>query len=108
MALRPYYYHDRQITLCPSAIKPYDKGREGPFADWRVPPYAAWRGPDDVLFSYGLNGYVYNAKESDEIHLPNERFWGGLNIKGAGNIPLFLDCRRAEGCPSTLSEPPEI
>ena len=100
MALPPYYYHDRQITLCPSAIKPYDEGGED--------PYAAWRGPDDVLFSYGLNGWVYNAKESDEINLPIERFWGELNIKGAGNIPLFLDCRRAVGRPSTFAEPPEI
>ncbi|MHC4628075.1 MAG: prepilin-type N-terminal cleavage/methylation domain-containing protein [Planctomycetota bacterium] len=100
MALRPYYYHDRQITLCPSAIKPYDEGGKI--------PYGAWRGPDDFLFSYGLNGWVYNAKESNEmVNFPIERFWGELNIKGAENIPLFLDCRRAEGFPSTISVPPE-
>ena len=76
MALRPYYYHDRQITLCPSAIKPRDEGGED--------PYGAWRWGDSVLFSYGLNGWVYNAKESDEIYLPIERFWGELNIKAPG------------------------
>jgi prepilin-type N-terminal cleavage/methylation domain-containing protein/prepilin-type processing-associated H-X9-DG protein len=102
MALRPYYYHDRQITLCPSAIKPRDEGGEG--------RYAAWRGPDDVLFSYGLNGWVYNAKESDELRNSTviERHWGELNIKGTGNIPLLLDCLRPGGYPSTISEPPEI
>ena len=106
MALRPYYYHDRQITLCPSAIKPYDEGGEDPYAAWRT---LGWFGPDDVLFSYGLNTWVYNAKESDELrnYTRVERHWGELNIKGAENIPLFLDCRRAEGFPSTISVPPE-
>ena len=99
MALRPYYYHDRQITLCPSAIKPFDEGGED--------PYAAWRGRDGVLFSYGLNGWVYNAKESDEIVYHPDRYWGELNIKGAENIPLFLDCHRTEGRPSNLSNLPE-
>ena len=102
MALRPYYYHDRQMTLCPSAIKPYDEGGED--------PYAAWRGPDDVLFSYGLNTWVYNAKESDELRDSTQidRHWGELNIKGAENIPLFLDCRRAVGYPTTFMHPPDI
>ena len=102
MALRPYYYHDRQITLCPSAVKPYDEGGKV--------PYGAWRWRDSVLFSYGLNGWVYNAKESDELRRvsPIERHWGELNIKGAGNIPLFLDCLHAEGRPFEHDEPPEI
>ena len=110
MALRPYYYHDRQMTLCPSAIKPYGERGEGLFANWREPPYAAWRGRDDVLGSYGLNTWVYNAKESDELRdrTQIDRHWGELNIKGAHNIPLFLDCRRAEGRPSTIAGPPEI
>jgi prepilin-type N-terminal cleavage/methylation domain-containing protein len=58
MALRPYYYHDRQITLCPLAIKPYDEGGEEPYGAWRL-----GREPGFVLFSYGLNGWVYNAKD---------------------------------------------
>ncbi|MHC4535601.1 MAG: type II secretion system protein [Planctomycetota bacterium] len=102
MALRPYYYHDRQITLCPSAIKPYDEGGEDPYAAWRM-----GREPDFVLFSYGLNGWVYNAKEPDEIVYHPERHWGELNIKGAGNIPLFLDCNRTEGRPSNIGNLPE-
>ena len=110
MALRPYYYHDRQITLCPSATKPYDTVMKFGAPPLRVPPYAAWRGPDDVLFSYGLNGWVYNAKESDELRnrVSIKRCWGELNIKGAENIPLFLDCLHAEGRPFEHDEPPEI
>jgi prepilin-type N-terminal cleavage/methylation domain-containing protein/prepilin-type processing-associated H-X9-DG protein len=109
MALRPYYYHDRQMTLCPSAIKPYGEGGKVPFGAWRGP---WWRERDRASFSYGLNGWVYSAKEFDENErgnlLPIEHFWGELNIKGAGNIPLFLDCRRAVGYATTFMHPPEI
>ena len=98
-ALRNYYYHDRQITLCPLATKPYDEGA--------AVPHGAYRGPDDVLLSYGLNGWAYNARESDEAFArPVENFWRELNVKGAGNIPLFLDCLHAEGRPFEHDEPP--
>ena len=104
MALRPYYYHDRQITLCPLAIKPYDEGGEDPYGAWRMA-----RGPDYFLFSYGLNGWVYNAKDPDSaLSINIEHFWGELNIKGAGNIPLFLDCSVPEDRPFNLSGPRKI
>jgi hypothetical protein len=100
MALRHYYYNDRQITLCPLAEKPYDEGGAVPFG--------AYRGPDDVLLSYGLNGWLYNAREADEAYgRPLENFWRELNIKGAGNIPLFADCLHAEGRPFEIDDPPE-
>ncbi len=107
MALRPYYYHDRQMTLCPSAIKPYGEGGKVPFGAWRGP---WWRERDRASFSYGLNGWVYSAKEFDErsMFLRIEHFWGELNIKGEGNIPLFLDCRSAQGYPFARYGPPEI
>ena len=100
-ALRDYSYQDRQITLCPMAMRPYDDGG--------VVPFGAYRGPDDVLLSYGLNGWVYNAKKSDEaFSRPVENFWGQLSVKGAGNIPLFADCLHAEGRPFEHDEPPEL
>lgn len=100
-ALRHYYYNDRKITLCPSATKPYDEGGEV--------PNGAYRGPDDVLLSYGLNGWFYNAREADEAFArPIENFWRELNIKGGGNIPLFADCLHAEGRPFDTDEPPEF
>ena len=100
MALRHYYYNDRQITLCPLAEKPYDEGG--------AVPYGAYRGPDNVLLSYGLNGWMYNAREADEAFgRPLENFWRELNLKGAGRIPLFLDCLHAEGRPFETDEPPE-
>lgn len=101
MALRDYSYHDRQITLCPTAMKPYDEGG--------VVPYGAYRGPDEILLSYGLNGWVYNAKKSDEaFDRPVENFWGKLSVRGAGNIPLFADCLHAEGRPFENDKPPDI
>jgi type II secretory pathway pseudopilin PulG len=100
-ALRHYYYNDRQITLCPLATKPYDEGT--------TVPNGAYRGPDDVLLSYGLNGWFYNARQADEAFArPIENFWRELNIKGAGNIPLFADCLHAEGRPFENDEPPEF
>jgi hypothetical protein len=98
-ALRSYYFHDPQITLCPLATKAYDEGA--------VVPYGAYRGPDDVLLSYGLNGWLYNAKQADEaFSRPIENFWRGLNFKGGGNIPMFLDCLHAEGRPFENDDPP--
>jgi len=100
-ALRNYYYNDRQITLCPSAMKPYDEGA--------AVPYGAYRGPDDILLSYGLNGWLYNARAADEaFDRPVENFWRELDIKGSGNIPIFLDCLHAEGRPFETDDPPEF
>ena len=98
-ALRSYYYGDRKITLCPTAVKSYDDGG--------AVPYGAYRGPDDIQLSYGLNGWVYNAKQADEAFgRPVENFWGKLNVSGGGNIPLFADCLHAEGRPFEHDEPP--
>lgn len=98
-AMRHYYYDDREITLCPSATKPYDEGGQV--------PYGSYRGPDDVLLSYGLNGWAYNAVAPDEaFERPVENFWGNLHVKGLGNVPLFLDCLHAEGRPFETDEPP--
>jgi len=100
-ALRHYYYNDRKITLCPLATKPYDEGG--------TVPNGAYRGPDDVLLSYGLNGWLYNARAADEaFERPVENFWREFNTKGAGYIPLFLDCLHAEGRPFETDEPPEF
>ncbi len=98
-ALRRYYHGDRELTLCPTATKPYDEGAQVPFG--------SYRGPDDVLLSYGLNGWVYNARAADEaFERPLENFWRGLHVKGQGNIPLFLDCLHAEGRPFEHDNPP--
>jgi prepilin-type N-terminal cleavage/methylation domain-containing protein len=98
-ALRSYYYNDREITLCPTATKPYDEGGEV--------PYGSYRGPDNILLSYGLNGWAYNARAADEaFERPVENFWRGLHVQGVGNIPLFLDCLHAEGRPFDTDEPP--
>ncbi len=100
-ALRSYYFRDREITLCPTATKPYDQGGKVPFG--------SYRGPDNVLLSYGLNGWAYNAKAADEAFgRPVENFWGGLHVPGVGNVPLFLDCLHAEGRPFENDAPPTL
>jgi len=95
------YYIQRKVMLCPSATKPYDEDA--------LVPFGAYRGPDDVLLSYGLNGWAYDAKANDErFGRAYENFWRRLDVKDAAGIPLFLDCLHAEGRPHQTDEPPEF
>jgi prepilin-type N-terminal cleavage/methylation domain-containing protein len=105
-AMKPYY-NDKGVTLCPVAKKPHldgfyvpwgayqDKGREDDASD-------------DALLSYGLNGWVYNARQPDEAFGRDPaNFWRKLDVKGnTSNIPLFSDCLHAEGRPHQNDAPP--
>ena len=97
--LRPYY-RDSTLFLCPTAAKPYAEGGRNPFGAWRV---------GDDVGSYGMNGWICNPKQGKtELwgHGPIESYWRTPNVKGAGNMPLFLDCMWVEGWPRQTDEPP--
>jgi prepilin-type N-terminal cleavage/methylation domain-containing protein len=90
-ALEPYY-QDMELAVCPEATKCWG------YDDW--PPYVGWchleAGIDwyqveaDEYGSYGLNYWATNPLEEKEWYEPGN-YWRTINVKGAANIPLFLD-----------------
>jgi len=117
--LRPYY-RDPKLRLCPSAIKPLweiDSGggiiagpgfRHIAFAAWgRFPDDVPWPGYEGAIGSYALNEWVSNPPEGAAWGGMPENFWRTTNVKGAGNIPLFLDCWWMGGFPLDEDNPPE-
>jgi hypothetical protein len=49
-------------------------------------------GPAGTWGSYGINHWVYVAAEDPLYGQAAKDYWGTVNVKGGGNIPLFLDC----------------
>jgi hypothetical protein len=102
------YYKDPEMLLCPMATEPYSpegNARKGsPFGAWPV------SGTDDFS-SYGPNGWLCNATEEDEglgwwSQGETENHWRRLDVKGAGYIPVFLDCALHDGWPYHNDPPP--
>jgi prepilin-type N-terminal cleavage/methylation domain-containing protein len=107
------YYEEPLLRLCPAAAKPYDQGGQVPFGAWRTPLIEMdnFRWPANIG-SFGANGWTAYATEEDEEQgwfvQPWEYHWGTFTVKGAGNIPLFLDCADVDGWPHYTDEPPEF
>ncbi len=95
--LRPFYGNKGKITFCPLAGKTADQGAQGVYAAWKDS-----EGRDSG--SYGLNGWVLNADPSAVFG--DELYWRTPVIKGAGNVPVFLDCLWMVGWPDQNSIPP--
>ena len=100
------YYKDPVLLTCPMATKTKSEGGRIPFQAWEI--------ADDkevVKASYGPNGWFCNARQED-IELgwwpkETENHWRRLDVKGAGYIPIFLDCALHDGWPYQTDEPPE-
>lgn len=96
--LRPYY-KDKDFRLCPVATKIQAEG--GYLGD----PFSAWEyGSSDG--SYGMNGYFYNP--AIEVIGEREKHWRSPDVKGAANVPLFLDSNWVDGWPEPTDEPPKF
>ena len=114
-ALRPYY-QDRNLMLCPVAQKPGTEAGLGAYGGWG--PFVGWGVFDDSYEyvtpgdygSYGNNGFINNPPpEVEFIHsgMPVKNQWRRADVKGAGNIPLLLDCQWVGGWPLHVDSPPE-
>jgi hypothetical protein len=62
--------------------------------------------PAGTWGSYGINHWLYVAAEDPLYGQAAKDYWGTVNVKGSGNIPLFLDCWFWCGGPENDDTPP--
>ena len=126
-ALRPYYAGSgrravdetqdsgaqRGLRLCPAASgrfrsEGYATGSSvawGIYSDeWNEEGGWAY---DGDCGSYGLNGWVCNEDSSVDDWALVGNLWRTTDVKGAGTVPLFMDCGWVDGWPQQYDNPPE-
>jgi len=108
------YYRDPEMRFCPMATKTQEEGGRHPFQAWgsltdplNLPPPEK----DTRTGSYGLNLWVTESTSGDrgspQGHYGND-LWKTPNIKGAVEVPFFLDCSRIQDiCPYHWDMPPD-
>jgi prepilin-type N-terminal cleavage/methylation domain-containing protein/prepilin-type processing-associated H-X9-DG protein len=124
--LRPYYTGsgrpggvdgesrgERGIRLCPAANSKFrSNGYMGSHAAWGIykgdtTDEGAWWAYKGDSGSYGLNGWVCNEDpEVDDWWEMVGALWRTADVKGAANVPLFMDCQWVDGWPEDRDEPP--
>ncbi len=110
------FYKADDLRLCPEAVKPntsvagLDHGGLG--QAFIGSPYRAWYHVRDsgdeagkkFLGSYGTNGWVHKG-EGQTWGYNYQDHWEQMSVKGAGDIPLMLDCTWVAGYPLDTDEP---
>jgi prepilin-type N-terminal cleavage/methylation domain-containing protein len=125
-ALRPYYSGsgraggsdgesdtERDIRCCPMAKSKFrSEGYFGSDVAWGIykgdtSDEGAWWAWEGDCGSYGLNGWVCNEEPSvEELWDMAGNLWRTADVKGAANVPLFMDCGWVDGWPQERNEPP--
>jgi len=110
-----YYYRDNDFRHCPMAKKVAAPGGAtdtltlggDALTSWGIVAASGGR-PVGTSGSYGINGWVYqNAEPGGVLYgRPAEFFWKTPNVRGASEIPLFLDCWFWCGWPEPTNTPP--
>lgn len=102
--LRPYY-KDPALSLCPSATDP-DKD-SGTFSTWGPMAATGWF-TEGFYGSYGANAWVCNPSPSWPAigKWPRESHWKTADVKGANEIPVFLDALHFRLWPKHFDTPP--
>ena len=98
--LRPYYIQQREVCFCPTATQPNPRG--GRYA------YEAWTNYFDENGSYGINLYVSDPMPGKEAGKPASYYWRRRDVKGAAEIPLFVDDRWWDTRPHHTDQPPQL
>jgi len=128
--LEPYVSRDYEgIWCCPMAIKPkyeyqINERRSTRELTTARHPLAAWGTEDrdggksgtllgkywwekyqeDLFGSYGINCWVYNI----DVGRYASKSWRSIDVRGAGNIPMFLDARWFRARPQHTDTPGEV
>jgi len=111
------FYKAKDLRLCPAAVKPsapeteFVHGNLGDHCNYGA-PYRAWyhmrstgnEASTMFLGSYGTNGWVHRG-EGQTWGYAYEDHWGMMSVKGAGAIPLMLDCTWVAGYPLDSDQP---
>ncbi len=114
-----YYYKDPKFRVCPMATKiafpTYPPGASDTLTvggdaltSWGRVAETGGR-PAGTWGSYGINGWVQQCAEPGGVLYgkPGEFFWKTPGVKGAGEVPLFLDCWFWCGWPDHTDTPPK-
>ncbi len=109
-SLKPYYRDSNDLCLCPmAAVLVNPTGR--PDAATRGGKSLAWGRYAgeyrDLYGSYGLNMWVSDNRCVNPTCW-HQQCWRTVYVKGAGNIPLLLDCMMPGGRPDIQDGPPEF
>jgi prepilin-type N-terminal cleavage/methylation domain-containing protein len=85
-ALRGKWQTDGGITKCPTAPIFKDFGNTSKHGSYTTTFRMGKEEGDDIqeYCSYGGNSWMYSGRS-------NNRYWGTTNVRGAGNVPFFMD-----------------
>jgi prepilin-type N-terminal cleavage/methylation domain-containing protein/prepilin-type processing-associated H-X9-DG protein len=98
--------YTKRIRLCPMATEPKSAG------GWEIvgSTFTAWGGTMsyggvDLTFtgSYGLNYWLRGVDRP--LYYPRENYWDSPDIKSPDNVPVLLDCFRANAAPKCTDRP---
>jgi len=104
------YHRSRKFILCPMATRPLDWTGNKNMA-WIIPRGSTeipeWE-IEDVIGSYGINDWCYNAAPDVEETWGEavEWCWRSGSVKGAKDVPLLLDCIHLGGFSHHTDSPP--
>ena len=114
-AMVDYYISAEDIRLCPVAKKLANPEMTAGIDWWgnkdlawgKIPSWDSGSGRTIGFYgSYGVNGYIYVLGVPTLYGKPAERFWRTPNVRGASEIPMFLDCYFWCGWPDDDDTPP--
>jgi hypothetical protein len=112
--LYDYYSKSPKICVCPMAKKmALEKPGSGSILAIGGDKFTSWGKVDigrgaaaGIYGSYGCNGWVYVPGSNPLYGMSADDFWRTPNVKGASNVPLFLDAWFWDGWPLNGNNPP--
>jgi len=106
-ALWPYYKNGKEMLFCPMAKNP-GSSTGLKYGVWGPGPVGSVIATEEIYGSYGFNCWACNPFGSN-IQGGNDPklCWRTPAVKGAGNVPLFIDASYNRLFPQQWDEPPQ-